>query len=33
MNKKEIGRLVEDVMNRYELVDGPAILDALKATR
>ena len=32
MNKKEIGRLVEDVTNRYELADVPAILDGLKAT-
>ncbi len=30
MNKKEIGRLVEDVCNRYELSDVPAILDGLK---
>ena len=32
MNKKEIGRLVEDVTNRYDLADVPAILDGLKAT-
>ena len=32
MNKKEIGRLVEDVCNRYELADVPPILDGLKAT-
>ncbi len=31
MNKKEISRLVEDVCNRYELSDVPAILDGLKA--
>ena len=30
MNKKEISRLVEDVCNRYELSDVPAILDGLK---
>ncbi|MCL2888942.1 MAG: DNA-directed RNA polymerase subunit beta', partial [Eggerthellaceae bacterium] len=30
MNKKEIGRLVEDCCNRYELSDMPAILDGLK---
>ena len=32
MNKKEIGRLVEDVTNRYPLADVPEILDGLKAT-
>ena len=32
MNKKEIGRLVEDVCNRYELADVPPILDGLKET-
>ena len=30
MNKKEIGRLVEDCCNRYDLSDMPAILDGLK---
>ncbi len=30
MNKKEISRLVEDVCNRYELSEVPAILDGLK---
>ena len=30
MNKKEISRLVEDVCNRYELSNVPAILDGLK---
>ena len=30
MNKKEIGRLVEDCCARYELSDIPAILDGLK---
>ena len=30
MNKKEISRLVEDVCNRYEIADVPAILDGLK---
>ncbi|MEE0246380.1 DNA-directed RNA polymerase subunit beta' [Ellagibacter isourolithinifaciens] len=32
MNKKEIGRLVEDVCNRYDLADVPPILDGLKET-
>ena len=32
MNKKEIGRLVEDVCNRYDLADVPTILDGLKET-
>ena len=31
-NKKEIGRLVEDVCNRYDLADVPPILDGLKET-
>ena len=30
MNKKEIGRLVEDCCNRYQLSEMPAILDGLK---
>ncbi|MDR0515102.1 MAG: DNA-directed RNA polymerase subunit beta' [Coriobacteriaceae bacterium] len=30
MNKKEIGRLVEDCCNRYELSEMPVILDGLK---
>ena len=32
MNKKEIGRLVEDVCNRYSLSEIPPILDGLKST-
>ena len=32
MNKKEIGRLVEDVCSRYDLADVPPILDGLKET-
>ena len=32
MNKKEIGRLVEDVCNRYDLANVPPILDGLKET-
>ena len=32
MSKKEIGRLVEDVCNRYDLADVPPILDGLKET-
>ena len=32
MNKKEIGRLVEDVCNCYDLADVPPILDGLKET-
>ena len=32
INKKEIGRLVEDVCNRYDLADVPPILDGLKET-
>ena len=32
MNKKEIGRLVEDVTNKYELADVPEILDGMKET-
>ena len=32
MNKKDIGRLVEDVCNRYDLADVPPILDGLKET-
>ncbi|HIS40976.1 MAG TPA: DNA-directed RNA polymerase subunit beta' [Candidatus Aphodovivens avistercoris] len=31
MNKSEIGRLVEDVCNRYSLSEVPPILDGLKA--
>ena len=30
MNKKEIGRLIEDCSNRYSLSEMPAILDGLK---
>ncbi len=30
MNKKEIGRLVEDVCNRYDIADVPPILDGLE---
>ncbi|MFR4999077.1 MAG: DNA-directed RNA polymerase subunit beta' [Slackia sp.] len=30
MNKKEIGRLIEDCCNRYSLSEMPAILDGLK---
>ena len=30
MNKKEIGRLIEDCANRYSISDMPAILDGLK---
>ena len=30
VNKKEIGRLIEECSNRYDVSDMPAILDGLK---